>query len=86
MHQWVLFRVYSNELAAWIIAGLLENEGVPALVAPNGSIFWPWDTAAVLVPYHNLHTAHWILAQPGPTDAELEFLATGRFAGAEQTE
>jgi hypothetical protein len=65
---------------------LLENEGVPALVAPNGSIFWPWDTAAVLVPRQSLHTARWILAQPGPTDAELEFLATGKLPGAEGTE
>jgi hypothetical protein len=86
LHQWVLFEVYSNELAAWIVAGLLENEGVPAMVAPNGPIFGAWTTAAVLVPYQNLHTARWVLALSPPTDVELEFLATGKLPDVDGAE
>jgi hypothetical protein len=26
-----------------------------------------------------IHRARWVVAQPGPTDAELEFLATGSY-------
>ena len=84
--QWSLFDVYPNELEAYIVAGLLENEGVRTLVAPNGPLVIAWSTVAILVPTEQLHTAKWILAQPAPTDAELEFLATGRLPATDDAD
>jgi len=33
-----------------------------------------------------VHRARWIVAQPPPTDAELDFLATGKLPGADSPE
>ena len=76
--DWQTFNVYPNHLAAHVAAGLLENEGVPALIQPLGCIPGLEIFVAVLVPRELLHRARWIHALLSPTDAELEFLATGQ--------
>lgn len=79
----VRFARYPNYLATHIVAGLLENEGVPTLV----EFFAPFpvtDSSAIWVPKELLHRARWILAWPPPTEAELLFLATGEFLSADE--
>jgi hypothetical protein len=82
--EWAVLGVYPNELAARIVAGLLENEGVLTHVAPDGPLFTCWESAAVLVLAEQLHTARWILALPVPSESELNFLATGELGGPQE--
>jgi len=67
---------YPNYLAAMIVAGLLESEGVPTIVESIGP-FPGTSSSAIWVPKELVHRARWILSWPPPTDSELTFLATG---------
>src|SRR5262245_43559964 len=82
--DWRRFARYPNYLAAHIVAGLLENEGVPTVVESYG-VFPGSDTSAIVVPKALLHRARWILALSPPSDAELLFLATGELEAANET-
>ena len=75
--EWVPFAKYPNHLAAQIVAGLLEGEGVPAIIEAIGASPSFGDAAVVWVPRQLLHRARWVFAWPPPTEAELAFLATG---------
>jgi hypothetical protein len=79
--EWRRFERYPNYLAAHIVAGLLENEGVPTIVESQG-VFPGADTSAIWVPKDLLHRARWILSLSSPSDAELLFLATGELEPA----
>jgi len=83
IREWRRFACYPNYLAAHIVAGLLENEGVPTVVESFGA-FPGTDSSAVWVPKELLHRARWILALSPPTEAELLFLATGELQSAEE--
>jgi hypothetical protein len=74
--EWERFSRYRNDLDAHIIAGLLENEGVPTIIEPLGVSVDATSRCMLWVPKELLHRARWILAWPPPTDAELIFLAT----------
>lgn len=82
--DWRRFARYPNYLVAHIVAGLLENEGVPTIVESYGA-FPGADTSAIWVPKELLHRARWILALSPPSDAELLFLATGELEPANET-
>lgn len=75
--QWIRFEHYPNPWHAHIVAGLLENEGVPAVIETNSVLPGAMDDTTVWVPQPLTHRARWILALLPPTDAELTFLATG---------
>jgi hypothetical protein len=80
-NEWVLFRTFTDIGSAEVVCAWLLSEEVPAKV----------DTvsfeSALAVQYHLYvrsdlaHRARWVVAQPPPTDAELEFLATGKLPG-----
>src|SRR5205823_2487669 len=72
--EWEGFARYPNYLLAQILAGLLENEGLPAIVA-SLTAFPGVLSADVWVPKHLIHRARWIVALAPPSDAELLFLA-----------
>jgi hypothetical protein len=74
--DWEVFASYPHYLAAHIVAGLLENEGLPVIVSA-WSAFPGAVSATLWVPKHLLHRARWIAALSAPSDAELLFLATG---------
>src|SRR4051812_33286161 len=59
--DWQRFEHYPNYLAACIVAGLLENEGVPAVIESSG-IFPDTESSAIWVPGELMHRARWILA------------------------
>jgi hypothetical protein len=77
--EWEVFARYSNYLAAQIVAGLFENEGLPSIVEA-WTAFPGVGSAAVWVPKLLMHRARWITALAAPTDAELVFLATGELS------
>jgi hypothetical protein len=74
--EWERFGRYSNYIAAHIVAGRLEIEGVPTVVEEIG-VFPGADCSAIWIPKELAHRARWILAWPPPTNSELTFLATG---------
>lgn len=80
--DWACFRSFANRGAAEVLCSQLELEGVPARIDVR-------DFEAefrVLVPQELLHRARWITSQTPPTDAELEYLATGSLPPAERQE
>jgi len=79
---WIPFATLANRSAADILRTRLELDGVPVRIESHGL-----ETEfRVLVPAEMLHRARWITSQAPPSDAELEFLATGRLAPSEQQE
>src|SRR5688572_11516793 len=83
--EWETFARYPNYLAAQIVAGLLENEGLFVIVE-TWTAFPLVGSAAVWVPKTLMHRARWIVAQPAPSDAELLFLATGELSATAEQE
>ena len=77
--DWEPFAVYPNHLAAHIVAGLLENEGLPTVITA-WTAFPGAASATLWVPKHLMHRARWIAALSPPGDAELLFLATGELS------
>jgi hypothetical protein len=82
--EWERFERYPNYLAAQIVAGLLESEGVPTLVESIGAFPGGASFSTIWVPIELAHRARWILAWPPPSEAELTFLATGELTLEDQ--
>jgi hypothetical protein len=73
------FRTFSDRGSADSLASWLEFEGVPSYVESRAH-----ETQFVVYVLETLaHRARWIVAQSPPTDAELDFLATGKLPGQE---
>jgi hypothetical protein len=83
--EWEIFARFPNYLAAEIVAGLFQNEGLPSIVQAWNSVPGV-GTVAVWVPKFLMHRARWIVALAPPTDAELLFLATGELSSTSQPE
>ena len=81
--DWEAFAVYSHHLAAHVVAGLLESEGLPTIITA-WTAFPGLASATLWVPKHLMHRARWITALAPPTDAELLFLATGELSPDEE--
>jgi hypothetical protein len=74
--EWEVFARYPNYIAAQIVAGLFESDGLPSIVEA-WMAFPGVGSATVWVPKPLMHRARWITALATFTDAELVFLATG---------
>jgi len=74
--EWERFGLYSNYIAAHIVAGRLEIEGVPTIIEASG-VFPGIFSSTIWIPKQLAHRARWIFAWPPPTSNELTFLATG---------
>jgi hypothetical protein len=81
--EWEAFARFPNYLAAQIVSGLFENEGLPAIVTA-WSAFPGVASAIVWVPRYLVHRARWIAALAPPSDAELLFMATGELSSEEE--
>ena len=83
--NWELFKVFTDRSEAERVVGLLESSGVPAYVDYGAlgvglEMRFPVHVDASLV-----HRARWVIAlTPDVTDAELEFLATGKLPGSDE--
>ncbi len=75
---WKLFRVFPDRVSAELLARLLESEGVPTLVQSyrlEQALRTEWQ---VCVSAELAHRARWILLNHDFSEAELEYLATGK--------
>lgn len=76
--EWVKFKTFNDKGSAELLASRLESEGVPSRVGDVilGTITTSgWD---VYVAKELAHRARWILETSDFSDAELEYLATGK--------
>lgn len=79
--EWEEFRVFPDRGPADSMCSWLELEGVPSYLEPRALASGIETDFVVLVAKKLAHRARWIVAQLPPTDAELEFLATGKLPG-----
>ena len=78
------FRVFPNRGPAESLCSWLEFEGVPSYVESRALSSGMEAQFVVFVLAKVAHRARWVVAQLPPTDAELEFLATGKLPGQDQ--
>ena len=74
--RWIHFMRFPGPLAAHIVAGRLNVEGVPTVVLSALALDLS-NVAEILIPCHLTHRARWVLAWPPVSEEELQFLATG---------
>ena len=74
------FKVFTDRASADAMCSWLEFEGVPCFVEARHLTM----AFAVCVLKKLAHRARWIVAQLPPTDAELDYLATGKLPGQEE--
>ena len=86
MEEWSLIDTFQDRGSAESLALMLRAEGVPTLVRSCGVIGIVEFAFQVLVDPSLEHRARWLLAQSSFTNAELEFLATGKLRGSDPDE
>jgi hypothetical protein len=79
--EWENFQEFGDDLAARIVAGRVEYEGVPTFIETRPH--WSGFRVIVRVPRPLLHRARWLMSLPFPTESELGFLATGELLDPE---
>ncbi len=79
--DWEVFRSFPEQSAASALCGQLEAGGCPATFEPRALANALGTEYCVFVPKTLAHRARWIVAQLPISDAELEFLATGKLPG-----
>ena len=75
------FKTFSDRGPAEALQSWLEFEGVPSYVESRALSGAMESQFVVYVLKKLAHRARWIVAQLPPSDAELEFLATGKLPG-----
>ena len=78
------FRAFPDRGSAESLCSWLEFEGVPSYVESRALSGAVETTFVVFVLKKLAHRARWITAQLPPTDAELDFLATGKLPGQDE--
>jgi hypothetical protein len=81
--EWETFQTFSDRGSAEALVVVLDAEGVPARVASSDLVAGIETRHRVLVPSSLLHRAKWVLADSDLTDAELDYLATGKLSDSE---
>jgi hypothetical protein len=81
--DWELCKSFADRGSAEVICARLASEGVPAQVDALALAGGVQSEYRVVVPSTLVHRARWVLAQLPPSDAELEYLATGRLPAQE---
>jgi hypothetical protein len=81
--DWQPFQTFSDRGSAEALAAVLEAEGVPARVTSSRLVAGIETRHCVLVPSSLAHRANWVLADTELTDAELDYLATGKLNDSE---
>jgi hypothetical protein len=75
------FRAFPDRGSAESMCSWLESEGVPSCVESRALSSGIESQFVVYVLKELAHRARWIVAQLPPSDAELDFLATGKLPG-----
>jgi hypothetical protein len=81
--DWELFQCFDGLGAAEALCARLLAENVPAQIEPHTLGAGLPGQYCVFVYRTLVHRARWIVSQMPPTDAELEFLATGKLSDSE---
>ena len=81
--EWELFRTFPDRGPAETMRSWLEFEGVPCNLEARALENAREGQFCLFVAKSLAHRARWVVAQLPPSDAELEFLATGKFPGQE---
>jgi len=76
--EWGLLDTYPARIAAEIDAGLLRSEGVAAKVEAISDFPGQESGARLWVDAALAHRARWLLKMSTVSEAELEYLATGK--------
>ena len=83
---WLEFASYADLASAEAVAGLLRSEAVPVQVSSDEPIPGLVKNVRLMVPSELLHRAKWIVSQTQLSDAELDFLATGKLGADDDQE
>ncbi|HME37606.1 MAG TPA: hypothetical protein VKG63_01490 [Steroidobacteraceae bacterium] len=83
---WDVVVTFSDVPSAQAMAVLFRGEGVPAEVISDTSLLGEARRCEIRVPSELAHRARWLMSQAQFTDAELEFLATGKLGGADNVD
>jgi hypothetical protein len=78
------FREFPDRGPAEALCSHLEFEGVPSYIESRALSSGLEATFVVFVLKKLAHRARWIVAQLPPSDAELDFLATGKLPGQQE--
>ncbi len=76
--DWQALETFPNHLAAEIAAGVLRADSMPVRIESFGVVPGLEQGSQLMVPVSLLHRARWLLAQAKVSDAELDYLATGK--------
>jgi len=79
--EWELFRVFPDLNAAEALRLQLEYHSVPTRMESKALEVGLESQFCVYVSKALAHRARWVVAQLPVTDAELEFMATGKLPG-----
>ena len=82
--EWELFKAYPELSTAEALRLQLEHHGVPARIQAKTLEMGLEAKFCVFVSKALAHRARWVLAQLPFTDAELDYLATGKLPGGEK--
>jgi hypothetical protein len=83
---WDVVATFSDVPSAQTLAGLLRAEGVPVDLVSDTSLLGEVRHCEVRVPLALAHRARWLMSHAKFTDAELEFLATGRLGNTDNAD
>jgi hypothetical protein len=83
---WDVVATFSDIPSAQALASLFRAEGVPAEVVTDTSLLGEARDCGIRVPPELAHRARWLMSQAQVTDAELEFLATGKLGGVDNAD
>jgi len=82
--EYVEFRAFPDRGPAESMCSWFEFEGVPSCVEARALSGGIESQFVVYVLKKLAHRARWIVAQLPPSDAELDFLATGKLPGQQE--
>jgi hypothetical protein len=81
---WNVVATFSDVPSAQALASLFRAEGVPTELVSDTSLLGEARSCEIRVPSELAHRARWLMSQAQVTDAELEFLATGKLGDADE--
>jgi len=76
--DWQALETFPNHLGAEIVAGVLRADSMPVRIESFGVVPGLEQGSRIMVPAALMHRARWLLAQAKVSDAELDYLATGK--------
>jgi hypothetical protein len=82
--KWELFAIFPDRLEADRISTFFQSSGVPAYVDHGALGVGLEGEFKVFVATELAHRARWLNSLPEITDAELDFLATGRLPSSDE--